>query len=116
MIERNKIGGKEMKNKKILTFFLAMLMLITSLPLQVFAAPEKLFRVDDDIIFPDRNLRLIVKEFDTNKDDYIDENELLSAREMTEDMYKRSRNVRNWRGFRRFRNLTHIKAFKAPPN
>ena len=114
MIERNKIGGKEMKNKKILTFFLAMLMLITSLPLQVFAAPEKLFRVDDDIIFPDRNLRLIVKEFDTNKDDYIDENELLSAREMTEDMYKRSRNVRNWRGFRRFRNLTHIKAFKAP--
>ena len=114
MIERNKIGGKEMKNKKILTFFLAMLMLITSLPLQVFAAPVKLFRVDDDIIFPDRNLRLIVKEFDTNKDDYIDENELLSAREMTEDMYKRSRSVRNWRGFRRFRNLTHIKAFKAP--
>ena len=41
MIEKNKMGGKKMRTKKItkkfLTFFLAMLMLITSLPFQIFA-------------------------------------------------------------------------------
>lgn len=37
MIDKNKMGGKKMNSKKILTFFLAMLMIITSLPFQVFA-------------------------------------------------------------------------------
>ncbi|WP_308534183.1 hypothetical protein, partial [uncultured Peptoniphilus sp.] len=102
-----------MKDRKILTFFLAMLMIITSLPLQVFALPAKVFRIDGTT-FPDMQLQNIAKGFDKNRDGYIDEDELLFANKMTQQMFLQSRTVMDWRGFTRFENLTHIKVYKNP--
>lgn len=113
MTEKSKTGGKKMKDKKILTFFLAMLMIITSLPLQVFAAPREVFQIDART-FPDPQLQTLIREFDTDRNRSIDEDELREARKMTDRMYNVSRGVKDWTGFSRFVNLEHIKAFKSP--
>ena len=65
MIERNKNGGKKMKSKKILTFFLSMLMLITCIPFQIFA----ITRTRKLIIYPENNFYKW----------YVDENRLSSV-------------------------------------
>ena len=113
MIEKNRMGGKKMKDKKILAFFLATIMLITSLPLQAFAAPREVFQIDART-FPDPQLQTLIQEFDTDRNRSIDEDELREARKMTDRMYNVSKGVKDWTGFSRFVNLEHIKAFKSP--
>lgn len=81
MLDKNKMGGKKMNSKKILTFVLAMLMIITSLPLQLFAEKEN-YRFNAYGIADPRLREILQRRYDRNRDGVFDNNELKSVKKL----------------------------------
>ena len=113
MLDKNKMRGKKMNSKKILTFVLAMVMFIGCLPLNPIATYAEGDVAINETNFPDENFRNYVSsQLDTNHNGFLSQEECnkvekidISQSVYTED---NSKKVKSLKGIEHFKNLDEL--------